>query len=187
MAQYRVFLGTHCRLSGAITRGKVVLEPKEASKMKAVGMMESMIETRQCSSGDSAKLKGGILGWLATHSTGRIGRVGTYQLKRRQYEEKDELVLTEELCNAFCFLMVLIMWIPPKTIPMSIVMKTPLICYSDASYAPGQRPRLGWVAMEQSGEIRCAATAIVSEVVEAAWLIRDTQICSAETLAPSAA
>ena len=57
MAQYRVFLGTHARLAGAVLRKVITFEPKEATRRAAVSVMQIMLKLKSCAAGAASKLR----------------------------------------------------------------------------------------------------------------------------------
>ena len=94
------------------------------------------------------------LTWCDTNSLGKIGRLDTYQLKKRQYGINGDTGpgLDSDMRDRVKFLIKLMDFVQPRSITILGTCKMPVVAYSDASFptiideAEGpDTPRLGWV------------------------------------------
>jgi len=198
-AQYRAFLGTHARLAEAMRGACVTIEPKESTRGAVIEQIDTALSTDSLPSGAASKLRG-TLGWLATNSLGRVGRLGAYRLKRRQYGHDPGSRVHDLLRDTLTFIKHVVAVIPPRRIVLTPNSQPPLIAYSDASYEPGSPPRLGWVVFEGLGAAEggatdkapgtaptVACTLLIDQTCVDLWCPRKQQIFAAEALAPSSA
>ena len=195
---YRTFLGTGIRLADVALQGNLRLEARDATRHSICALIQEALSSRTLGSGTAAKLRG-MLGWLATNSFGRIGRIGTFVLKQRQYGSDPGAVVHDALAACLEFLSILVWTVPPRDIALRSSHRRFLVVYSDAEFTPGRPPRLGWVAFwslrwppraehpSAAPSAALARTCLLDTRIVDLWCPRKTQIFAAEALAPSAA
>ena len=152
------------RDAGNAPRREIVFEPKSATRHNVSETIQEHIDTGMLFPGAAAKLNGSI-GWLASNAYGRIGRIGAFALKARQYASESIGAISKELEVALHFLLRLTQTVSQRTVSLQRPAAPPLIGYSDAEYTPGKDPQLGWVIFEQTGEVVCAGHMKVSSKV----------------------
>ena len=84
MASEKVFLDYVVPLGGLAVTGDMVLDTKPGIKQATKDALKLVAKTDTLYPAKAGKLRG-KLQWTDAHSWGKIGRLGTYQLKRRQY------------------------------------------------------------------------------------------------------
>jgi len=192
-ASRRNFLGLDIDLGPAVSEGQCHVDLKEHMKTDIVAYVDTILKEGKCTSGKASKLRG-LLGWSATGTYGKCGRVGQTALLKRQYEE-DITYLTPALTQALQFAKELLTVVPRKSIQMLGLRPSPVIVYSDAWFQPysegptedGLRCRLGWVAFDKRTPQPYGGTMPIPDSILAEWIQRDQQVFVAEALAVLAA
>ena len=181
----RVFLGASCRLALLLDEGKVRFEPKLDTTTRIDALAGGAIADDTLTPVEAGKLRG-LHTWADTHTAGRVGRIATYHLKARQYE--DTSVMTEPLKAGLRLMQRLSKLRLSWDVPVLIAPRMPLIVYSDASYEPdsGKLPRLGWIIFdpEAGTDAIVAKTLDVPMDIYDSWKPRSQQIYPAEAIAP---
>ena len=162
------------------------MEPKLTTRHAIIESIDRAIQEDKLTPGSASKLRG-IMGWLATNSLGRVGRVGIHAVKQRQYARDNKTCMTEQLRTALLFMKGMAKAIPSRINEVGASSRNTLIAYSDAEYTEGNPPRLGWVILDSRGSVHAAATLLLDARITALWKPRKQQIFPAESLAPSAA
>ena len=184
---YRVLLGTSLSLARTSEEGIVLLEPTASTHLRVMDAIQLALDTGILTPAQASKLRG-QLGWAATATFGRLGRIGTHQLKLQQYGS------SSEICKALRRALKFLLRIHANRIPREVQIygrsKQPLIMYSDASYEPETPwipPRLGWIIFDPESSTFVAATHLLRQCVVETWLPRKQQIFAAESMAVLAA
>jgi len=125
-AQYRVFLGANVRVPEAVSKARITIEPNESTRSSIVEMIDRAVADASLTRGVTSKLRG-MIGWLASNSMGRVGRLGAYRLKRRQYGHDPGSNISTELADTLSFLKHLVQSVPPHTISLVPATRPPLI------------------------------------------------------------
>ena len=185
--QYRAFLGTHCRTADISRSGTVIFEPMTRTKLSIAASAIDMLRTNTMTPGQASKIRG-QLGWSATNSFGRCGRIGTFHIKRRQDEDQVP-ELTEQLRAALDFVLKMLDVIEPRSVQIVGCALPPVVVYSDASYEEesSKPPRLGWVIFDSFQQRPLAWTLDLDPAIVGTWLPRRQQIFAAEAMAAPAA
>ena len=192
-ASRRVFCGIDSDLGHAARTGEVVMYVKPFVKEDLVEAMDRCMNEGVLTAAKAAKLRGG-LGWSATASYGKCGRIGQAALADRQYRDKHVTCITPAIEKAFQFFKLLLEVVPPKRVRVVGAQGPPVVIYSDAYFVPyseqlpedGVRCRLGWVLFDGT-KVPVGGTMDVKEDILAYWHERDQQIYIAEMLAVLAA
>ena len=128
-----------------MTEAKVTFAPISHTTHTIVEAATAAVASNSLPPGGASKLRGQI-GWSASNSFGRCGRLASLSLQERQYSTLSHL--TDRLREALTFAAVMAQHLPPRAVTIDRSSPRKLVtAYSDAEYAPdsGNSPRLGWV------------------------------------------
>ena len=84
MAPERVFLGSACELGAVPVTGHVTIDCKLGLKEDIADEMEHVVYINRLEPAHAGKIRGKV-NWAASNSYGECAKLGTYQLKGRQY------------------------------------------------------------------------------------------------------
>ena len=110
MSQYRTFLGVDTRIPEAMAAATVRLAPVSHTTDTIIESANRALREAQLAPGSASKLRG-QMGWSASNSFGRCGRLSTSALKDRQYGHTSHM--TDRLRSALRFAITLATDLPP--------------------------------------------------------------------------
>jgi len=175
------------RLADAMSKAVITFAPVSHTVHTIVEAAGAAVSNDAMPPGDASKLRGQI-GWSASNSFGRCGRLATLALKDRHYESVCHM--TDRLREALTFAAVMAKNLPPRAVGISRSSPRKLVIgYSDAEYKPGSGipPRLGWAFFHPDLSLPIARTCLLDDSTVDSWKPRSQQIFPAETFAVLAA
>ena len=177
----RVFIGLAVSTSW-VSDGDLPIAPKPGLRQKIDSEL-AVVELRQeLGPGRASKLKG-QLGWSASSTAGRWGRLGLRILSERQYSESSDTSLDARMVRMFLFIRLMLRVAPPRAVPVTGRNSSPAILYSDASYSPSEA-RLGWVVFFPDRHRKPEGVTVkVSDATLHSMNVRATQVFPCEALA----
>ena len=181
MACVRPFLGTTVNLSHSLETSTAVITANATMRASVADELETAAQQGQLEPHRASKLMGKT-GWLATNSSGRLGRLGTAVLKSVQYRQNADL--SECDCFALRAHASIVRTVPPRVVDLIPSDRPRATIYTDASWEPESEvpPRLGWVIFIR-GERPLAGTMVIPPELVTTWKPRTQQIYPAEALA----
>ncbi|CAE8723016.1 unnamed protein product [Polarella glacialis] len=149
MAAQRVFLGLLADVGRAHTSGFMYFDVKPFTRQELATDIDNIIAEGQCCSGQASKLRGRF-GWAATAAYGKCGRGGQASLVQRQYFDTED-DLTPALTATLTYMKFLALNVPPRTIRLLGPALAAIKIYSDASFEPPMKAKLGYVIFMNDG------------------------------------
>jgi hypothetical protein len=178
MASQRVFLGLMSDLGKAHTEGYMFFDVKPFTRKELCAEIDVILEEKVCTSGQASKLRGRF-GWAATAAYGKCGRGGQAALVQRQYFDVEDC-LTPALETTLAYMHFLACHVPPRTIRLLGPPLAAVKVYSDASFEPPRKAKLGYVIFLNDGRQPVGRTAIIPDEVMDEFIPRKTQITPCE-------
>ncbi|CAE8647621.1 unnamed protein product [Polarella glacialis] len=178
MASQRVFLGLLAAVGRAHTEGYMFFDVKPFTRQELCTEIDNIIADGPCSSGQASKLRGRF-GWAATAAYGKCGRGGQAALAQRQYFDSED-VLTPELTTTLVYMQFLALNVLRRTIRLQGPPLAAIKVYSDASFEPPMKAKLGYVIFMNDGSQPIGRTAVISELLMEKFIARKTQITPCE-------
>lgn len=130
------------RTASAVSHAIVHFAPTTCTRHCVVSSAQEALDTQKLSPGAAAKLRGQI-GWAASNSFGRCGRLAPSAFKHRQYGHS--LDLDAYLHDALCFSMQRFAFLLARNISIDNPRKQCIVSNAVAEYTPGRMPRIGWL------------------------------------------
>ncbi|CAE8586815.1 unnamed protein product, partial [Polarella glacialis] len=122
--------------------------------------------------------------WAATAAYGKCGRGGRASLVQRQYFDAEDY-LTPALTTALAYLQFLALNVPPRNIRLLGLPLASVKVYSDASFEPPMKEKLGYVIFMNDDSRPIVRTAVIPEPLLAHFIARKTQITPYEAFLAS--
>ena len=135
MASERYFLGSIASLGRIAYTGEVIIDVKPEVRQAVKDTLLFSLEQNDLRPGKAGKIRGKLT-WCDTNSSGKIGRLGTYQLKKRQYGINGDTGPDPDadMRDGVKFLVKLMDLVQPRTTTILGACKMPVVAYSDASF-----------------------------------------------------
>ncbi|CAE8598126.1 unnamed protein product, partial [Polarella glacialis] len=118
-------------------------------------------------------------GWAATAAYGKCGRGGQASLVQRQYLDAED-DLTPALTTTLAYMQFLALNVPPRTIRLLGPPLAAVKVYSDASFEPPLKAKLGYVIFMNDDSRPIGRTAVIPELLMEQFIARKTQITPCE-------
>ena len=194
MATQRIFLGSAVSLGCTHLDGHVVIDNKPGVKQELIDELESAANCQLLEAAQAGKLRG-KLSWSGSNSYGKCGRLGMYQLKRRQYALGGDQGphMDVSMVDGVRFLAHMVRIIAPRRIQVMGLVRPQAIVYSDASFQQDfdelpkemqEPPRIGWVIMRHNlGDVPLGRSMILPPEALQLFTPRKTQIFACEAIA----
>ena len=166
---YIPLLGVSVSFAQTADTGVVRMEPTTTTHQRIMDALNRALETLYLSPAQASTLRG-LLGWAATATFGRLGRIGAHQLKLQQYGTSSDV--SEALESALRFLIRLHSTRVPRDVQIFGRSRPSILIYSDASFEPGSGipPRLGWICIDPESGTITAATHDLRQCIVNTWL-----------------
>ena len=120
--------------------------------------------------------------FAASHCFGESGRAILPALAEHQADPV-ATAITPRLVLALQLLVLLLRWLPPRRIPVSIAYEAPTIIYTDAMYEPPLPFGVAYVVFSHRRRHPQAGWAHLPDAMVAHWVPKRQQICQGELMA----
>jgi hypothetical protein len=185
-------MGQEIAVLGALFNVSLVREntlwvkPKPARIRNLSAEIDDVVKQNCLSNSRAARIIGKF-GFVTDQLYGKVGRAAVTALRQRQYSQKGDSSLTEDLRISLGLVKAFLQCCPPRKVKMTKVSEHPVILYTDASDVPG-RPGgqfvVGAVLFHPGLPHRAEYTSLVVPTsVVSDWIPKQTQIGQLEAFA----
>ena len=177
----RIFIGLAVSTSW-VQDGDIPIAPKPGLRQKIDSELADVVQQQELGPGRASKIKG-QLGWSASSTAGRWGRLGLRVLSERQYSDSSDTSLDTRMVRMFFFIRLMLRVAPPRAVPVAGRNKAPAVLYSDASWSQTEA-RMGWVVFFPDRHRKPEGVTVkVSDQTLQCFSPRETQVFPCEALA----